>query len=35
MPGLRWLGRAISYPPLNWLAEGGYRLFLVVRKTWR
>ncbi len=30
-PGWRWLGWACSVPPMSWLAEGGYRLFLPMR----
>jgi predicted DCC family thiol-disulfide oxidoreductase YuxK len=30
-PGFRWLGRIGSAPPLIWLAEPVYRVFLVVR----
>jgi len=35
LPGLRWLGRLVSIPPLSGIAEIGYRGFLVVRKLWR
>lgn len=31
VPGFRWLGRAVSLPPLLWLAERAYRLFLAAR----
>lgn len=29
--GWRWLGLATAVPPLSWLAEAAYRLFLPVR----
>ena len=35
LPGLRWLGRLVSTPPLSGIAEIGYRGFLGVRKLWR
>ncbi|MEE4383255.1 MAG: DUF393 domain-containing protein [Pseudomonadales bacterium] len=28
-PGFRFLGQALRFPPLRWLAEGAYRIFLV------
>ncbi len=31
MPKLRWLGHALSVPPIPWIAEGAYRLFLPMR----
>lgn len=31
VPGLRVLGRLLGAPPFVWLAEGLYRLFLLVR----
>ena len=31
LPRLRWLGRLLSVPPIPWLAEGAYRLFLPLR----
>jgi predicted DCC family thiol-disulfide oxidoreductase YuxK len=31
LPGWRWLGRIASIPPVPWLAEGLYRMFLRVR----
>ena len=38
-PGWRWLGRLAARPPLLWLLEGLYRLFLPVRpllqRIWR
>lgn len=30
-PSLRWLGRIASLPPLIWLAEPAYRMFLLIR----
>ena len=30
-PGWRWLGHVAALPPLVWIAEGAYRLFLLVR----
>lgn len=30
-PGWRWLGWVASVPPVSWLAEGAYRLFLPIR----
>lgn len=35
MPGFRWLGWLLAMPPFGWIAEVGYRGFLVVRKVWR
>jgi 3-demethoxyubiquinol 3-hydroxylase len=34
-PATRWLGRMAAFPPLSWLLEMGYRLFLRVRPLWR
>jgi predicted DCC family thiol-disulfide oxidoreductase YuxK len=34
-PGFRWLGRLLSLPPFDTLAELAYRAFLIVRKLWR
>lgn len=31
LPGFRWIGRLLSVPPLPWLLERGYRLFLKIR----
>lgn len=31
IPRLRWLGRALCVPPVPWIAEGAYRLFLPLR----
>ncbi len=31
LPGWRWLGRLCALPPLSWLAEGAYRVFLPLR----
>lgn len=31
LPRLRWLGLALCVPPLPWIAEGAYRLFLPLR----
>lgn len=31
IPKLRWLGHALSVPPIPWIAEGAYRLFLHLR----
>lgn len=31
LPGWRWLGRVSGVPPVSWLAEGAYRVFLPVR----
>lgn len=31
LPGWRWLGRLCTPPPLSWLAEAAYRLFLPLR----
>ena len=30
-PGWRWLGRIAALPPVVWIGEGLYRLFLIVR----
>lgn len=38
-PGWRWLGHIAALPPMTWLLELGYRLFLPVRaplqRVWR
>jgi 3-demethoxyubiquinol 3-hydroxylase len=34
-PATRWLGRIAAVPPLPWVLEQGYRLFLRVRPLWR
>jgi 3-demethoxyubiquinol 3-hydroxylase len=34
-PATRWLGRMAAVPPLPWVLELGYRLFLRVRPLWR
>lgn len=31
IPKLRWLGNVLSIPPIPWIAEIGYRGFLLVR----
>ena len=31
IPRLRWLGLALSVPPIPWIAEGAYRFFLPLR----
>lgn len=31
IPKLAWLGHALSVPPIPWIAEGAYRLFLPMR----
>ncbi|MEM1289777.1 MAG: DUF393 domain-containing protein [Pseudomonadota bacterium] len=33
LPRLRWLGSLLSVPPIPWIAEGAYRLFLPLRPT--
>jgi predicted DCC family thiol-disulfide oxidoreductase YuxK len=33
LPRFRLIGRILSIPPLPWLLERGYRLFLVIRPT--
>jgi predicted DCC family thiol-disulfide oxidoreductase YuxK len=30
-PGWRWLGYLSAWPPLSWMFEGAYRLFLPLR----
>lgn len=35
LPGFALAGRLIGQPPLLWLAEGGYRVFLRLRPLWR
>ena len=32
-PGWRWLGWLSAWPPMSWLSEGAYRLFLIFRPT--
>jgi 3-demethoxyubiquinol 3-hydroxylase len=34
-PATRWLGRVAAVPPLPWLLELAYRIFLRVRPLWR
>jgi len=33
MPGFRWLGRLVRIPPILWLAERSYNLFLKIRPS--
>lgn len=33
LPRFRWIGRLLSLPPLPWILERGYRIFLRVRPT--
>jgi predicted DCC family thiol-disulfide oxidoreductase YuxK len=35
MPRFRWLGTLLGVPPVNVIAEFGYRGFLIIRKLWR
>jgi len=35
MPRFKWLGLLLGGPPLNFIAEAGYRGFLLTRKLWR
>jgi predicted DCC family thiol-disulfide oxidoreductase YuxK len=35
MPGLKWLGRLLAFPPFGLIAEAAYRAFLKARKLWR
>jgi predicted DCC family thiol-disulfide oxidoreductase YuxK len=35
LPRFAWLGRLLGFPPVAWLAEDGYRLFLKLRRAWR
>ncbi len=35
LPRTRLLGRVAAIPPIPWLLEGGYRLFLKLRPLWR
>lgn len=35
LPGFHLAGRLLGLPPLLWVAEGGYRLFLLARPLWR
>lgn len=32
VPGIRWAGRLATVPPIPWILERGYRLFLVYRR---
>jgi predicted DCC family thiol-disulfide oxidoreductase YuxK len=32
-PGWRWLGWLSAWPPLSWLFEAAYRMFLPLRPT--
>jgi demethoxyubiquinone hydroxylase (CLK1/Coq7/Cat5 family) len=34
-PATRWLGRVAALPPVTWMLEGAYRLFLRLRPLWR
>jgi hypothetical protein len=34
-PRLAFAARALSVPPVPWIGEGAYRLFLKVRPLWR
>lgn len=35
IPGFIWLGRLLAVPPFGFIAEIGYRGFLLIRKIWR
>jgi predicted DCC family thiol-disulfide oxidoreductase YuxK len=35
LPGLAWAGKLMTWPPMLWAAERGYRLFLRLRRSWR
>lgn len=35
LPRFAWVARLLSLPPVLWLAEKGYRLFLHLRPLWR
>jgi predicted DCC family thiol-disulfide oxidoreductase YuxK len=35
MPGLKWLGRLLAFPPFGAIAELAYRGFLKARRLWR
>jgi len=35
LPRWAWAGRLLGRGPGLWLLEGGYRLFLLVRRSWR
>lgn len=35
LPAWAWLGRWLGTGPALWLLEAGYRMFLVVRRSWR
>jgi predicted DCC family thiol-disulfide oxidoreductase YuxK len=33
LPRFRWIGRLLSIPPMPWILERGYRIFLRIRPT--
>lgn len=33
IPSLRWLGITLSFPPIAWITERFYRLFLLIRPS--
>lgn len=35
LPGFTWAATLLEIPPVLWLAERGYRLFLRARRLWR
>lgn len=35
LPSTRWLGRIAGIPPVTWMLEAAYRLFLRLRPMWR
>lgn len=35
LPRWAWLGRLLNNRPCLWLLEGGYRAFLLARRSWR
>jgi predicted DCC family thiol-disulfide oxidoreductase YuxK len=35
LPRLSWAGRLAALPPVLWILELGYRLFLRIRRLWR
>lgn len=35
LPRWAWLGRLLNNRPSLWLLEGGYRVFLLLRRSWR